>query len=111
MTGVFTRRKPFMRRHRDSIKTLAGCGPSEERNEHLPVMEISCKEWRHATQPEKKKQRRKLLYFAIFTARNDASGLSVSHCLQYTETGNTDKRKTLVGLLADERGDVKIVDA
>jgi hypothetical protein len=37
-------------------------------------MEISCKEWRHATQQEQKKQRRKLLYFAIFAARNDASG-------------------------------------
>src|ERR1044072_7630691 len=70
---------------------------------------ISCKDWRHATQPAQKMQRRKLLYFAIFTARNDASALSVSHC--FWKTVDTDFTDILIGLFADERRHVKIVDA
>jgi hypothetical protein len=36
-------------------------------------MEFPARIGGHATQQEKKKQRGKLLYFAIFTARNNAS--------------------------------------
>ena len=71
MTGYITRRELSMYRTQGldvqiSVKALAGCGPSEERNEHLPVMEFPARNERHATQQEKKKQRGKTCSFCRF---------------------------------------------
>jgi hypothetical protein len=66
--------------HRDLIK-LSQAAAHPRRGTNYTRNGISCKECAYATQQEQKKQRRKVLYFAIFTARNDASMLSVSHCL------------------------------
>jgi hypothetical protein len=49
-----------------SVKTLAGSGPSEERKRSIPVMEFPARNDRHATQQERKMQRRKLSAFSGF---------------------------------------------
>ena len=78
-----------------NVSKLSQAAAHPRRGTYITRNGISCKEWRHATQPEQKKQRRKLLYFAIFTARNDASVSSVFFLLT-DNTDDTEKRKVEV---------------
>jgi hypothetical protein len=56
-----------------SVKALAGGGPSEERNEHLPVMEFPARNVRMLHNKSRKSKGENHAYFKDLHARNDAS--------------------------------------
>ena len=108
-----------------SAKTLAGCGPSEERNETLPVMDFPARNERHATQHEQKKQRRKLQSSQLvlrlllqeilhpWELSTADCGLPIDAWVSPKQSaiGSWQSAMPSIRFLANERGNVEIIDA